>query len=69
MAKQVSLSFKEDEMELYNFIKSKSSPSIYIKELVEKDMNGIEIKREVKHEAKPQETNSINLSALKNIGR
>lgn len=34
MAKPIPLSFKENEIELYNFIKSKSSPSAYMKELL-----------------------------------
>lgn len=74
MAKQISLSFKENEMDMYAYLKSKSSPSIYIKELVERDMGKVvrvkeevvEIKEEVKEK---QEQNNISLSALRGVGK
>ena len=66
MAKQIPVSFKEHELDLYNYVKSKSSPSIYIKELIEQDRNKsgntIKIKEDVKENPKQ---NNMNLSALK----
>ena len=35
---KVPISFKESEIDLYNFLKSKRSPSNYIKDLLEKEM-------------------------------
>lgn len=37
-ALKVSLSFKQQEQEIYNFLQSKLSPSIFIKELLLKEM-------------------------------
>lgn len=34
MARQIPLSFKETEEDLHNFLKEKSSPSAYVKELL-----------------------------------
>lgn len=40
-ANVVSLSFKNnpDEIDLYNYLKSKSSPSAYVKELIKQDIS------------------------------
>jgi len=38
MALKVSLSFKESEKEMYDFLQSQLSASIYIKELIKKEM-------------------------------
>ena len=38
----IPISFKESEAELYRFLKSKVSPSAYIKELLYKEINNIE---------------------------
>lgn len=70
MAKQIPVSFKEHELDLYNYVKSKSSPSIYIKELIEQDRNksgnAITLKDELKEEVKEKpKQNNMNLSALK----
>ena len=35
---KVSLSFKEDEKEMYNYLQSQLSASIYIKQLIKNDM-------------------------------
>lgn len=40
--KKIGISFKDTEIELYEFVKEKLSPSIYIKELIKKDMEGKE---------------------------
>lgn len=68
MAKQISLSFKEHEMEMYNFIKSKSSPSIYIKELIKNTMNGENKQQNNDKHENPKSANSMSLSSL-NIGK
>ncbi|MEG2289900.1 MAG: hypothetical protein RSA29_02530 [Clostridium sp.] len=39
MGMKISLSFKEDEIDIYEFIKSKRNASCYIKDLVENDMS------------------------------
>lgn len=74
MAKQICLSFKEYEMKIYDYIKGKSSPSVYIKELVERDINktedySVKVIEEVEAQVKekPKQSN-MNLSSL-NIGR
>lgn len=38
MGKQIALTFRENEKEMYDFIKSQKSKSGYIKTLIEKDM-------------------------------
>lgn len=35
---KIPISFKSDEIDLYNFLKNKRSPSIYIKDILEKEM-------------------------------
>lgn len=35
---KIQISFKTDEVDLYNFLKEKRSPSIYIKDILEKEM-------------------------------
>lgn len=35
---KISISFKENESDLYNFLKSKRSPSNFIKDLLEEEM-------------------------------
>lgn len=35
---KIPISFKKSEEELYNFLNSKRSPSIYVKDLLEKEM-------------------------------
>ena len=79
MAKPIPLSFKNNDKEIamYEFVKAKYSPSAYIKDLIERDMNGEfnkdNKKDEVKEdEVKPKEikkSTTMNLSALKNMGR
>lgn len=49
---KIPISFKESEKEIYSFIKSKLSPSIYIKELVIADMKKSNTSREEMHEKK-----------------
>ena len=36
--KKIPISFKKNEIELYNYLKWKRSPSIYIKDILEKEM-------------------------------
>lgn len=38
MAIKASISFKDSEKEMYNFLQSQLSPSIYLKELIKKEM-------------------------------
>ena len=40
--KKIGISFKDSEIDLYEFVKGKLSPSIYIKELIQKDMENKE---------------------------
>lgn len=35
---KISISFKENENDLYNFLKNKRSPSNYVKDLLEEEM-------------------------------
>ena len=42
--KKIGISFKDTEKELYEYIKTKLSASIYIKELIKKDMENNKIK-------------------------
>lgn len=78
MAKMIPVSFKDNKLEqdMYVYVKGKYSPSAYIKELITKDMNGIEVGvkndlNDTKKEKKEvtDKPNNINLSALKSIGR
>lgn len=36
---KIGISFKEDEKEMYDFLKSQLSPSIYVKQLLKEKMN------------------------------
>lgn len=49
---KVSLSFKQTEKDIYNFLTNKLSPSIYIKELLIKEIQkeGYEEEKEVRKE-------------------
>lgn len=38
MAKKVSISFKENEMDLYDYLMSKISPSYFLKTLIKKEI-------------------------------
>jgi len=38
MAKKIPISFAEDEIDLYKYVKSKRNYSAYIKDLIEEDM-------------------------------
>ena len=35
---KIAISFKDNEADLYNFLKEKRSPSCYIKDILEKEM-------------------------------
>lgn len=35
---KIIISFKQEEIELYNFVKGKRNASCYVKDLIEKDM-------------------------------
>ena len=69
MAKMVTLSFKDTEIDLYKYIKSKSSPSAYIKDLIEKEMGGVVPKEKEKKDEPPKKPPTFNLSALKGVGK
>ncbi|MCE5220895.1 MAG: hypothetical protein LLF98_06395 [Clostridium sp.] len=49
---KIPISFKESEKEIYDFIKAKLSPSVYIKELVIADMKKSNINKEERQERK-----------------
>lgn len=38
MALKVNISFKENEKDMYDFLKSKLSPSVYLKEYIQSQM-------------------------------
>ena len=42
---KISISFKENESDLYNFLKNKRSPSNYIKDLLEEEMKKRDVKQ------------------------
>lgn len=65
----VTLSFKDTEIDLYKYIKSKSSPSAYIKDLIEKEMGGVEPKEKDKKDEESKKPPTFNLSALKGVGK
>lgn len=56
MAMKIPLSFKESEKEMYDFLQSQLSPSIYIKQLLLKEM-----KETPEHKEKPLKASSTNL--------
>ncbi|WP_066892894.1 hypothetical protein [Clostridium nigeriense] len=55
---KISVSFKESEMEIYNYLKSQLSMSIYIKQLIIDDMKKYNCKPTKKEEVK----NSMSIS-------
>lgn len=70
MAKPISLSFKDTEQDIYDFVKSKSSPSGYIKDLLKMAMeqeNGSS-KKEVE-QPKGKKSQSVSLSSIIGIGK
>lgn len=48
--KKIGISFKENEVDLYEFVKGKLSASIYIKELIQKDMENEDYNKKEKIE-------------------
>ncbi|WP_154696475.1 hypothetical protein [Clostridium botulinum] len=42
---KIPISFKRDEEYLYDFLKGKKSPSIYVKELLETEMQKKDVKK------------------------
>lgn len=52
MAMKISVSFKESEKEIYNYLKSQLSASIYIKQLIIEDMKKCNYKPTKKEEVK-----------------
>lgn len=58
MAMKISVSFKESEIEIYNYLKSQLSMSIYIKQLIIEDMKKCNCKPTKKDESK----NSMSIS-------
>jgi hypothetical protein len=53
MALKVPLSFKESEKDIYDFLKRQMSASIFIKQLIQKEMGENEIKPVQKEGKKP----------------
>ena len=49
LSKRLGISFKESEIELYNFLKKQLSPSIYIKQLIKDKMESKEEKKDGKN--------------------
>lgn len=52
MAMKISVSFKESEIEIYNYLKSQLSASIYIKQLIIENMKKSNYKPNKKVESK-----------------
>ena len=48
MAIKIGISFKETEKELYDFLQKQLSPSIYVKELIQREIEATETKTESK---------------------
>lgn len=85
MAKSLPISFKSNpkEMKMYEYVKSKTSASVYIKELIDKDMSGaftsdmVICEKMNQKDALPSEItsknempkNEIKLSSMNFIGR
>lgn len=72
MAKMISISFKDNEEALYKYLKSKSSPSIYVKDILMKEMNNVNATPQDKvihHKVEEVKPNSANLSSLIKAGR
>lgn len=73
--KVITISFKnnDDELELYEYLKSKSSPSIYVKELLERDRKGVVVQQQVaqpKEEVKKKiNPNLGGLASLQGVGK
>lgn len=38
MAKRIQISFAEDEKDIYDYLKTKRNYSVYVKDLIEKEM-------------------------------
>lgn len=51
MGLKINLSFKQEEVDLYNYLKSKRNASVYMKDLIEADM---------KKDNKPSEKREVN---------
>ena len=72
MAKMISISFKDNEEALYNYLKGKSSPSIYVKDILMKEMNNVNTTSQDKvihHKVEEVKPNNTNLSSLIKAGR
>lgn len=61
MALKISLSFKENEVEMYEYIKTKRNASCYIKDLIEKDMGINNYTRNKKEEKSNNDSNDLEL--------
>ncbi len=61
MALKISLSFKENEVEMYEYIKTKRNASCYIKDLIEKDMRINNYTRNKKEEKSNNDSNDLEL--------
>ncbi|MGL5084298.1 MAG: hypothetical protein ACRC68_01025 [Clostridium sp.] len=58
---KIPISFKKEEEHIYNYIKSKRNASVYIKDLVEEEMNNKNIIKEKTVVRKKEERVSGNL--------
>lgn len=68
----ISISFKDNEEELYKYLKSKSSPSIYVKDILMKEMNNVNTTSQDKvlhHKVEEVKPSHTNLSSLIKAGR
>lgn len=52
MAMKISISFKENEKHIYDYLMTKLSPSIFIKELILREMKNEEPKQNKRKESK-----------------
>lgn len=65
---KIPISFKRNEIELYEWVMSKRNYSAYIKDLIDADMNGTTaIKKEIKKAPEPIEEKKTNESDILSI--
>lgn len=58
MGLKINLSFKQEEVDLYNYLKSKRNASVYMKDLIEADM---------KKDNKPSEKREVNNNTVETL--
>ena len=68
MALIIPISFKESEIDLYSYLKSQVSPSVYIKQLLYKEINNTSIQSNIdNNKQKNTINNAKNNNELYNI--